>query len=347
VTASGADRGGRLDPALAARYAAIAQAGIDREFPGIIHHVMADPGDVARPSQLTPVFYGCYDWHSAVHGHWLLVRLLRLHPQSGYARRARAALASRLTAAGLRAEAGYVAHPQRAAFERPYGLAWVLQLAAELDEDPDDQLRQWREALRPLEAVAVERLAAWLPALLYPIRTGEHSQTAFAFGLALDYARQVGDRRLHALVADAAHRFHDHDRDGPLAYEPSGQDFLSPCLAQADLMRRLLAPAAYATWLGAFLPTIGAEGWLPVAAVSDRSDGKLAHLDGLNLSRAWMLEGIASGLPDGDGRRAALLACAQAHAAAGLAGADSEHYAGSHWLGSFAVYLLSGRGLPG
>lgn len=320
--------------------------GIDREFPGIIHHVMAHAGDVGRPSQLTPVFYGCFDWHSAVHGHWLLVRLLRLHPQSDHAHRARAALDRRFTAPGLRAEADYVAHPQRAAFERPYGLAWVLQLAAELDEDNDARMRQWRAALRPLEAVAVQRLADWLPALRYPIRSGEHSQTAFAFGLALDYARQVGDRRLHALVADAAHRFHDHDRDGPLAYEPSGQDFLSPCLAQADLMRRLLAPERYAAWLAAFLPGIGRGDWLPVAAVSDRADGKLAHLDGLNLSRAWMLEGMASGLPARDPRRAALQERAGAHARAGLAGADSEHYAGSHWLGSFAVYLLSGRGLP-
>lgn len=347
MSTAAADRATRLAPAAAARYAAMALDGIDREFPGIIHHVMADAGDVARPSRLTPVFFGCYDWHSAVHGHWLLVRLLRLHPRSGHGARARTALSRRLTGAGLRAEADYVAHPQRAAFERPYGLAWVLQLAAELDEDADAQLRQWREAIRPLEAVAVARLAQWLPLLRYPIRTGEHSQTAFAFGLALDYARQVGDRTLHALVADAAHRFHDGDRDGPLAYEPSGQDFLSPCLAQADLMRRLLAPVAFAAWLAAFLPTIGRDDWLPVAGTSDRTDGKLAHLDGLNLSRAWMLEGIAAGLPDDDPRQGPLLERARAHARAGLAGADSDHYAGSHWLGSFAVYLLSGRGLPG
>jgi hypothetical protein len=348
MTAAGAAiaAASRLDSASAARYGAMALAGIDREFPGIIHHVMADAGDVARPSLLTPVFYGCYDWHSAVHGHWLLVRLLRLHPDSAHGRLARAALAARLTPAGLRAEAAYVAHPQRGAFERPYGLAWVLQLAAELDESADPQLAQWREALRPLEAVAVERLSHWLPVLRYPIRSGEHSQTAFAFGLVLDYALQVGDRTLHRTVAQAAHRFHDDDRDGPLAYEPSGQDFLSPCLAQADLMRRLLLPADFAAWLGRFLPSIGHDDWLPLARSSDRTDGKLAHLDGLNLSRAWMLEGIAAGLPDADARRPALLACAASHAAAGLDGADSGHYAGSHWLGSFAVYLLSGRGLP-
>lgn len=336
----------RLDEAAAARYAGMALAGIDREFPGIIHHVMADAGDVARPAALTPVFYGCYDWHSAVHAHWLLVRLLRLHPNAAPAEQARTRLAASLTPDGLAAEAAYVAHPQRAAFERPYGLAWVLQLAAELDEAGEPELHRWREALRPLEAIAVQRLSHWLPLLLYPIRSGEHSQTAFAFGLVLDYAVQVGDRRLHRLVADTVHRFHDRDRDGPLAYEPSGQDFLSPCLAQADLMRRLLAPVEFAAWLAAFLPGIGRGDWLPVARISDRADGKLAHLDGLNLSRAWMLEGIAAGLPAADARLPALRAAAREHAQAGLAGTDSGHYAGTHWLGGFAVYLLSGRGLP-
>jgi hypothetical protein len=279
-----------------ARFAALALACVQREYPNQIRHVMTSDADVAPPRELTPAFYGCYDWHSAVHGHWLLVRLTRLSPDADYAPAARAALAANLTEDALQREADYMAHPERAGFQRPYGLAWLLQLVAELEQWDDDQARNWREHLRPLEAVALDRMNDWLPKLHYPIRGGEHFQTAFAFGLIWDYAQTVGNGELERLLNSAAQRFYRNDRDCPLSYEPSGHDFLSPCLAEADFMRRALPETAYATWLHAFLPSIGTTGWLPVATVTDRSDGKLAHIDGLNLSRAWMLEGMASGL---------------------------------------------------
>ncbi len=235
-------------------------------------------------------------------------------------------------------------------FERPYGLAWLLALDQELEGWDDPDARRWASSLAPLRDVVVARIESWLPKLGHPIRIGEHAQTAFAFGLILDWARATGDARMIKLVTGRSRMFYADDRDCPLAYEPSGQDFLSPCLGEADLMRRVMEPAEYARWLSAFLPQIPADGnatWLKPAVSPDPSDPKLAHLDGLNLSRAWMLEGIAAGLPASDKRRAALLAAAQAHAQAGLASVTGAHYEGGHWLGSFATYLMTGRGLPG
>lgn len=339
------DSTSRLDAARAERFATLALACVHKEFPNIIHHVMASADEVDSPKQLTPAFYGCFDWHSSVHGHWLLARLAREFPAAPFAARAREALAISLTEANLLQEAAYMAHPQRSGFERPYGLAWLLQLVAELDDWDDVDAKQWREHLRPIETIAVRRLSEWLPKLRYPIRGGEHFQTAFAFGLIIDYARQIDDHGLELLLRDTGQRFYANDRDCPLAYEPSGHDFLSPCLAEADFMRRLLEPAGFSRWLSAFMPTIGQADWLPIGQVSDRADGKLAHIDGLNLSRAWMLQGIAAGLPSGDARASALLELAGAHARAGLIGVSDEHYAGSHWLASFAVYLLTRSGL--
>jgi hypothetical protein len=248
-----------------------------------------------------------------------------------------------LTPEHIAAEVAYVGGAQRASFERPYGLAWLLQLAAELRAWDDPQARQWSTALAPLETLAATKLKAWLPKLHYPIRVGEHDQTAFSFGLAWDWAQATGDTEMAALLADAAQRFYRGDRACPLAYEPSGQDFLSPCLAEADFMRRVLAPGDFAAWLSAFLPQLPRRdvAWLPPGVVTDRADPKLAHLDGLNLSRAWMLEGIAQALPRGDRRMAALLAAAATHRAAALPAVTGEHYDGGHWLGTFAVYLTT------
>lgn len=336
---------GTLDAATAGRFAALALACVDREYPNQIRHLMTSDDDAGTPRQLTPAFYGCFDWHSSVHGHWLLVRLSRLFPEADFGAQARTKLAANLDRSKLLAEAAYMAHPERAGFQRPYGLAWLLQLVAELDEWDDDQARDWRAWLQPAEQIAVSRLHDWIPLLHYPIRDGEHSQTAFAFGLIHDYARRMADQRTLAVLADAAERFYRADRDCPIHYEPSGHDFLSPCLAEADFMRRVLSPSEFASWLGDFLPRIGQDGWLPVAVVTDRADGKLAHIDGLNLSRAWMLSGMAHGLPSDDDRRGALLSAAEAHAQAGLEGVTDEFYAGSHWLASFATYLRSERGI--
>jgi hypothetical protein len=338
-----------LDPAALGRFADLALACVHREYPNKIAHVLDDDGDARPPRELTPVFWGCFDWHSAVHGHWLLARLARLEPEATFAPAARAALAQSLTAEGVRGEVEYLARPGREGFERPYGLAWLLQLGTELREWDDPEAQRWAAALEPLEILSAQRLKEWAPKLAYPIRSGEHSQTAFAFGLALDWARTTGDAELEQVLVAVSRALYLGDTACPLGYEPSGHDFLSPCLAEADLLRRVLPADEFPGWLARFLPGLPEDagpGWLPVARVTDRVDGKLAHIDGLNLSRAWMLEGIAAALPAGDLRRISLRAAAAAHAQAGLEGVSDQHYAGSHWLGSFATYLVTGRGLP-
>ena len=342
--------GAAFDPAALGRFADLALACVHREYPNKIAHVLDSDADALPPRKLTPVFFGCFDWHSSVHGHWLLARLARLEPGAEFAPAARAALERSFTDEGVRAELAYLSAPGREGFERPYGLAWLLQLSAELREWDDPDAQRWARTLAPLEAHAAERLREWLPKLAYPIRGGEHFQTAFAFGLALDWARTAGDAGLEALLVATSRELYFADRNCPLDYEPSGHDFLSPCLAEADLLRRLLPAGEFAAWLAEFLPGIPEDAgpeWLPIGRVTDRVDGKLAHIDGLNLSRAWMLEGIAAGLPAGDLRRISLRAAAAVHAAAGLEGVSDEHYSGSHWLGSFATYLVTGRGLPG
>ncbi|MBI5067700.1 MAG: DUF2891 domain-containing protein [Deltaproteobacteria bacterium] len=340
-----------LDEAAAGRFAKLALGCVHKEFPNKLSHVLQSDADARPPRALTPAFFGCFDWHSSVHGHWLLARLARLYPAAPFAAPARAALARSLTAANVAAEVSYLSGAGRASFERPYGLAWLLQLGAELRAYGDEEGRGWSAALRPLEAEAAARLGAWLQKLHYPVRTGEHGQTAFAFGLAWDWARAAGDTAFSDLLRQRSLAFYGKDRACPMAYEPSGEDFLSPCLAEADLVRRLLPPREFARWLGRFLPGIpargGGGGWLAPGVVTDRADPRLAHLDGLNLSRAWMLEGIAAGLPEGDRRLGPLLAAARAHRDAALPAVTGEHYEGGHWLGSFAVYLTTGAGLPG
>jgi hypothetical protein len=328
-----------FDSHAAARFANLALACVHKEYPNKIAHNLNSDQDVAPPRALTPAFYGCYDWHSSVHGHWLLARLARTFPDASFSSAARAALAQSLTADNVAKEAAYLRGEGRASFERPYGLAWLLQLTAELREWDDPLGRELSANLRPLEQAANERLATWLPKLSHPVRSGEHSQTAFALGLIID---STNDAALKQLARDAAKRFYANDKACPLAYEPSGEDFLSPCIAEADAMRRVLPPKEYAAWLSAFLPKFDS---LRPEVVVDPSDPKLAHLDGLNLSRAWMIEGIALGLPKGDPRIASLRKIAAAHRVAGLASVTGEHYEGGHWLGSFAVYLTTGRGL--
>ena len=339
---------GGFDFQSAERFAKLALGCVEKEYPNKISHVLNNDADVAPPRKLTPAFYGCYDWHSSVHGHWLLIRLIRAFPDAPFVAPARDALRKSLRAENLKQEAAYLRGAGRASFERPYGLAWLFQLCAELREWDDEQAREMSANLRPLEGVAVERLKTWLPKLSHPVRIGEHDQTAFALGLMLDYARSTGNEAFAKLVSDSAKKFFLADKNCPLGYEPSGEDFLSPCLAEADVMRRVLSPAEFASWLKEFMPqipTTPSADWLPVTVSPDPSDPKLAHLDGLNLSRAWMLEGIISALPADDPRRPALVAAADAHRRAGLAAVTGEHYEGGHWLGSFAVYLTTERGI--
>jgi DUF2891 family protein len=338
-----------LDAASAGRFAKLALACVHREYPNKISHVLGGDADVQPPRELTAVFFGCFDWHSSVHGHWLLARLARLYPEAEFAGAARAALAISITEAKVAQETAYFQREGRASFERPYGLAWILQLSAELRSWPDADAQRLAATLAPLEREAASRIRSWLPKLRYPIRVGEHSQTAFAFGLIRDWALVGGDTAMRDLIDERTRSYYLADVSCPLDYEPSGEDFLSPCLAEADLMRRVLPPAEFGTWLTRFLPRIpgdGSDDWLLPGIVTDRSDPKLAHIDGLNLSRAWMLLGIASGLPAADTRRAALESVAARHGEAALAAVTGEHYEGGHWLGSFAVYLLGGSGRP-
>jgi len=332
----------------ASRYARMALECVHKEYPNKIAHVLNSKEDARTPSELTPAFHGCYDWHSAVHGHWLLVRVLRRFPDVPEAAAIRAALKRSITPAHIEAELTYLKAPGRVPFERPYGLAWLLQLAAELRQWDDADARELSRTLAPLEVLCAERIRDWLPKLTHPIRTGEHSQTAFALGLIRDWAFIVSDNAMIDLIDARARAYHLKDRGWPMSFEPSGQDFLSPGLAVADLMRRVLPQKEFGEWLTLYLPEIpkgSASAWITPAVVTDKTDGKLAHLDGLNLSRAWMLDGIAHALVADDPRLPTLRATAQAHRDAGLAAVIDAPYEGSHWLGSFAVYLVTARGI--
>jgi Protein of unknown function (DUF2891) len=353
-SATGSDSPGRtiFDAAAAQRFAKLALACVHKEYPNKLTHSLNSDADVAPPRRLTPAFYGCYDWHSSVHGHWLLVRLARTFPDAPFTSEAVAALRESLTPANLEQEAAYLNAEGRTNFERPYGLAWLLQLGAELrdweSEEKNPLAHELLTNLRPLEQAAAARLKTWLPKLSHPVRSGEHSQTAFAMGLLIDYARRTGDQDFLNLLLAKAREFYLADRNCPLAYEPSGEDFLSPCLAEADVVRRILPAGDFSNWLRSFLPQVprnGADSWLQPEKSPDPSDPKLAHIDGLNLSRAWMLEGIASGLPKSDARLVALEKCIAAHRSAGLAAVTGEHYEGGHWLASFAVYMVTRRGI--
>ena len=330
------------------RFAILALDCVHRQYPNKISHVLQSDQDAKPPRALTPVFYGCFDWHSSVHGHWLLTRLLNTNPDSVLADEIRTALSVSFTEENFAGELAYYAGEGRNSFERPYGIAWYLQLVSELEESQDPDLKAMRELLRPLEDAIVAKTRAWLPNLSYPVRLGTHNQTAFAFGLMLDYARTVGNAEFEQELIAKIRQFHLEDVNCPLAYEPSGEDFLSPCLMEADLMRRVLTEQEFAAWLNAFLPQVPIDGsadWLAPGIVLDASDGKLVHLDGVNLSRAWALEGIASALPANDPRLASLIASADIHREAGIAAVSAEHYSGSHWLASFATYLTTQRGI--
>jgi hypothetical protein len=338
-----ASSGGPLDAASADRFAGLALACVDRPYPNKPEQVLEGPDDVRAPREFHPAFFGCYDWHSSVHGHWLLTRILKTHPEVASAPRIRAALDEHFTAAAVEAETRYLDQKSNRAFERPYGWAWALRLVTDLATSDDPKLRAWRATLQPLEDGLVARYVAYLPKLTFPVRTGVHPNTAFALAQALDYARATGRQDFERVLVSRSHFYFGQDRSCALAYEPSGEDFFSPCLAEADLMRRVLAPREFAKWLRGFLPQLskGKTLRLTPAVVTDPTDPKLVHLDGLNLSRAWMLRGIAQGLPAKDSRRAILLKAADAHAAAGLARVSSGNYEGEHWLATFAVYLMT------
>lgn len=347
-----ADYPSQISPELAARFSALALSCVHQEFPNKISRTTNTAEEIGRPKELFPVFYGCFDWHSAVHGHWLLVRLLRTGPKDAPWRNdAIKALQQSFSVQKIKGERANFARPERGSWERPYGLAWYLQLTAEVREwyaeTGDENANWWLMNLEPLEQEIAQSLKDWLPKLAYPIRLGTHNQSAFAFGLMLDWARVAGDTEMEQLIVSRSLAFHKNDVSCPLAYEPSGEDFLSPCLMEADLMRRILGQAEFNDWFTAFMPYVPTDGsadWLAPGIVKDASDGKLVHLDGVNSSRAWNLYNIARALPESDPRRASLVAAAKIHAETGVTAVSDEHYSGSHWLASFATYLMTDRG---
>jgi hypothetical protein len=336
------------DIASASRFANLALTCLHQEYPNHLSLSLTSEGDAQPPHALTPAFYGCLDWHSDVHGHWLLVRLLKQYPDAPFAQAARDEIGRSITPQNIAAEVAFMRQDGRASFERPYGLAWLLKLSAELRTWDDLQGEHWALTLQPLEEEVARRLKLWIPKLHYPIRIGEHNQTAFSFGQIWDWATVARDDEMRDILKDAAGRFYLKDKACPINYEPNGEDFLSPCLAEADFVRRTMDNATFAAWLTQFLPGIPQKPgkvWLEPAVVTDRADPKLAHLDGLNLSRAWMLQGIAHGLPANDKRVPILLAAAKQHEDAAIPNVTGEHYEGGHWLGTFAVYLQSQAGL--
>ena len=333
-----------FDAVTASRFARLALDNVERAFPNNPQHVLTDADDVKLPHDWHPSFYGSYDWHSAVHMHWLLVRIRRLHPAIAERPAIDAVLARHFEAPALLRERAYLQRPETASFERTYGWAWLLELARELGACSDPLARRWRDAMTPLARAFVDRFVDYLPRADYPLRYGVHSNSAFGLAFALDYAVSHGERALADLCRERARHWFQDDRDVPGAWEPSGADFLSPALAEVDLMRRVLAPDAFSRWLDGFLPALAQgqpQALLVPVAVSDRSDPQIVHLDGLNLSRAWHWRVIAGALSASDPRRDRALAAAAAHLAASANGLASGHYVGAHWLATFATLALT------
>jgi hypothetical protein len=330
-----------LTPEIADRFARIALGHVAKEYPNKLDHVLTGPKDAETPRALHPIFFGSFDWHSCVHGYWLLARLYRRFPDGAEAAAIRALFEDAFTPAKVEAERAYLDRPFSTGFERPYGWAWLLMLAGELARHKSPEGRAWSAAITPLACAFAERFKTYLPKATYPVRAGVHSNTAFALALVLDYAEAVGDADLKRLAAEKCGAWYSDDADCQ-AWEPSGDEFLSSSLIEAECMRRALPPEHFAGWFARFLPRVAggepATLFIP-ATVSDRSDGKIAHLDGVNLSRAWCWRGIAGALAKDNPARERALAAAGPHLDASLPHVAGD-YMGEHWLASFALLAL-------
>lgn len=311
---------------------------IQQHFPNKPNYTLDKKEDLQAPHAIHPAFYGCYDWHSAVHGHWVLVKLLKLYPDLPNGAKARGVLATQLTKDNIATELAYFQRKSAKGFERTYGWAWLLQLQNELDTWEDEEGQELASNLRPLSNHIVEKYIDFLPRLRYPIRVGEHTNTAFGLSMAYDYAKQAGKTTLQQLIHDRAMDFYGADKQCPLSWEPSGYDFLSPCLEEANLMSKIMEKDAFQNWLADFLPQLSDQSFaLAPAEVSDRTDGKLVHLDGLNFSRAWCLKEIAKHVD----HSANISSIANTHINHSLGNIVDGDYAGEHWLASFALYALT------
>ncbi|MEM9172230.1 MAG: DUF2891 domain-containing protein [Pseudomonadota bacterium] len=321
------------------RFTTLAMTCIPQEYPNKLNQLLMDAGDLRAPSALHPAFFGCYDWHSSVHGHWMLVKALKSYPELPEREQIFARLQHSINQDNIAAELAYFQQESKS-WERMYGWAWLLQLQHELMTWNEPRAQTMSSALQPLSDYLRQRYIDFLPVQTYPVRTGVHPNTAFGMSFAYDYAQAKGDRVFLDALEGAARRYFAEDTDCPIEWEPSGEDFLSACLEEAALMSRVLATDEYLDWLDHFLPKLDSAEGLRPANVSDRSDPKIVHLDGLNLSRAWNLLIIANALADTE-RAAAFRTAAQRHLDASLPYVTADHYVGSHWLGSFAIYALT------
>jgi hypothetical protein len=330
-----------LTPELGEKFARVALSHVTREYPNLLYHTMTSRADVKSPRELHPVFFGSMDWHSCVHGYWLLATLLRLFPALPVAGEIEQLFDAQLTAAKVRGEVGYLRKPLRGIFERPYGWAWLLMLAAELSRHDGKKAKRRSDALAPLADAFTQSFLEFLPKATYPTRVGTHFNSAFAITLTLEYAKVVSNDTLRKALTTKAITWYSKDVDCQ-AWEPSGDDFLSPALMEAECVRRVSKPGDYSSWLDRFLPRLAvrepATLFTP-AIVSDRSDGKISHLDGLNLSRAWCWRSIAATWPESDARRGIALEAADKHLAASMPHVAGD-YMGEHWLATFALLAL-------
>jgi hypothetical protein len=331
-----------LDRPTASRFANIALAHVRREYPNKLDHVLTGPSDVRSPTDLHPVFYGSFDWHSNVHGYWLLATLVRTFPDLPQRGAIHALFDEQLTPSKVGGEVAYLAGAERGTFERPYGWAWLLMLAAELRRNGTARGSRWSDALTPLARAFADRFRGFLPRATYPIRVGTHFNTAFALALAQEYAEAASDESLRSLLVDRASAWYANDADCQ-AWEPGGDDFLSSALMEAECMGRLMPRDEWTRWMDRFLPRLERREprtLFEPATVSDRSDGKIAHLDGLNLSRAWCWRSLAARWSVDDPRRAIALEAAERHLSVSLSRVAGE-YAGEHWLATFALLALT------
>ena len=331
-----------LTPEIASRFARLALSHVEREYPNKLDHVLSGAGDALGPRALHPIFYGSFDWHSCVHGYWLLATLLRRFPRLAERHDIHALFERQLTPDNVSAEVAYLARPMAGGFERPYGWAWALMLSAELARHDSEDGKRWCATLKPLARAFTERFTAFLPKATYPIRVGTHFNSAFAIALALEYADEVNDKRFGRLLRGRAVAWFSNDRDCQ-AWEPGGDDFLSSALIEAECMRRCLDSVQFTEWFGAFLPRVESKQpatlFMP-ATVSDRTDGKIAHLDGLNLTRAWCWRSLANDWSGDDSRREIARHAAAEHLSASLPHVAGD-YSGEHWLATFALLALS------
>lgn len=311
---------------------------VGTEYPYKPGETLESKADLVEPASVHPIFYGCFDWHSAVHGYWSMVSLLKQFPDMDNADEVRNILKEKITSENVTTEVAYFNKPINKSFERTYGWAWLLKLSEELHNWEDPMARELEGNLKPLTKIMVLRFKEFLPKLNYPIRVGEHTNTAFALTFAFDYAKSTGDIELEELIKQRARDFYLDDKNCPITWEPSGYDFLSPCLEEVDIMRRVLSTEEFISWMDTFLPQLADTNYhLKVGEVSDRTDGKLVHLDGLNFSRAWVFYGLSSQFP----KYKHLQNLANEHVAYSYPNLVGDSYEGGHWLGSFAIYALN------